>query len=112
MIIIFQENKNIVKKCGAVKTETDTCSECGSKEFELKILTVENLEVPTGVDENQQPIMEEIEIDYYIPKNFPFVMMKNASDVDSFLGNSDVEAIKDQQNDLNIYTTKNKRKNY
>ena len=106
----FSRKQKYCKKCGAVKTETDTCSECGSKEFELKILTVENLEVPTGVDENQQPIMEEIEIDYYIPKNFPFVMMKNASDVDSFLGNSDVEAIKDQQNDLNIYTTKIREK--
>lgn len=106
----FSRKQLHCKKCNAVKTESDTCSECGSKEFELKTLSTEKLEIPTGVDENGQPVLEEIDIDYYIPKIYPFVMMKNASEVDSFLGNSDVEAIKDQQNDLNIYTTKIREK--
>ena len=37
-------------------------------------------------------------------------MIKNASEVNEFLGSSDVGIIKDQQNDLNIYTTKIREK--
>ena len=107
----FSRKQEVCKKCGATKGEADTCSECGSKEFELKTLTTEKLTIPTGeVDENEQPVMEEVDIDYYIPKKYPFVIIKNASDIDNLLGNSDVAAIKDQQNDLNIYTTKIREK--
>lgn len=106
----FSRKQLHCKKCDAPKTESDICSECGSKEFELKTLETEELEIPTDVDETGQPSFEKIKIDYYIPKAFPFVMIKNASEINSFLGNSDVEAIKDQQNDLNIYTTKIREK--
>lgn len=108
----FSRKQEVCTKCGAPKVETDTCSECGNTKFELKTLTSEKLEIPTGkIDEtNKQPVLEEIEIDYYVPKIYPFVMIKNASDIDNFLGNGDVGAIKDQQNDLNIFTTKIREK--
>ena len=107
----FSRKQELCTKCGAPKTEADTCSECGNSKFELKILTSEKLDIPTNkTDEKGQPILETIDIDYYIPKKYPFVMIKNASDIDSFLGNSDVAAIKDQQNDLNIFTTKIREK--
>ena len=106
----FARKINTCDACGTPKTDSDKCSECGKKEFSLQTLTTEKLTIPTGVDDDGQPIDEEIEIDYYIPKTYPFVMIKNASEVNEFLGSSDVGIIKDQQNDLNIYTTKIREK--
>ena len=106
----FARKINTCDTCGTPKTDSDTCSECGKKKFSLQTLTTEKLTIPTGVDDDGQPIDEEIEIDYYIPKTYPFVMIKNASEVNEFLGSSDVGIIKDQQNDLNIYTTKIREK--
>ena len=52
----------------------------------------------------------EVEVPYYVPNKYPIVVRKNASESDNVLGNSDVNAIKDQQNDLNIYMTKIREK--
>jgi hypothetical protein len=108
----FSRKVKICDNCGAVKSELDTCSQCGKEKFHLEVLKTEKLEIPTGqIDETSgQPIMKEIDIDYYIPKKFPFVMIKNASDVENFTGSGDAAAIKDQQNDLNIFTTKIREK--
>ncbi len=98
--------------CGKTKTDSEKCSECGKTKFSLETQTTEKLTIPTEVEVDGQVVLDEIEIeiDYYIPKTYPFVMIKNASEVNEFLGSSDVGVIKDQQNDLNIYTTKIREK--
>jgi len=107
----FARKVKICTVCGKQKTDSEMCHECGNDKWKLETLTSEKLSIPTGeVDTNGQPVVEEISIDYYVPKRFPLVMIKNASDYDEFLGNSDVSAIKDQQNDLNILNTKIREK--
>lgn len=107
----FARKQKVCDKCGSPKGEGETCSECGHDKFSLVTLEKETLEIPSGeIDNLGNPVMKEIQINYYIPKKFPFVMIKNASDINSFMGSGDVSAIKDQQNDLNIFTTKIREK--
>lgn len=110
----FARKQTVCSKCGAVKTEFDACQQCGSKKFELKTLEMEKLTIPeikvNPVTGEQYQEEVEIEIPYYIPKRYPIVIRKNASELDNVLGNSDVGAIKDQQNDLNIFMAKIREK--
>lgn len=110
----FARKQTVCSKCGAVKTEFDDCQQCGSKKFELKTLEMEKLTIPeikvNPVTGEQYQEEVEIEIPYYIPKRYPIVIRKNASELDNVLGNSDVGAIKDQQNDLNIFMAKIREK--
>lgn len=110
----FARKQTVCSKCGAVKTEFDTCQQCGSKKFELKTLEMEKLTIPeikvNPVTGEQYQEEVKIEIPYYIPKRYPIVIRKNASELDNVLGNSDVSAIKDQQNDLNIFMAKIREK--
>ena len=109
----FARKQEVCKTCGAIKV-ADKCTECGSTKFELKTLEKEKLTIPqmsvnplTG----EQTLTEiEVEVPYYVPNKYPIVVRKNASESDNVLGNSDVNAIKDQQNDLNIYMTKIREK--
>ncbi len=109
----FARKQEVCKVCGAIKL-ADKCTECGSTKFELKTLEKEKLTIPqmsvnplTG----EQTLTEiEVEVPYYVPNKYPIVVRKNASESDNVLGNSDVNAIKDQQNDLNIYMTKIREK--
>ena len=109
----FARKHWVCKKCGANKT-LDKCPECGSEKFELVTLEKEKLTIPsieidplTGA---QTVVDKEIEVPYYVPKKFPLVFRTNASELESLLGTSDVTAIKDQQNDLNILMTKVREK--
>lgn len=64
---------------------------------------------PDGVPQTRprmQPMMEHTKIPVYKPKMFPLVLRKNVSIDGKFLGNSDVDFIKDQQNEINQYLTK------
>lgn len=110
----FARKNKVCTKCGAIKGDTDVCAECGNKKFKLQTLKSEKLNIPTMETDpltgKQMTVMKEIDVDYYIPKHYPFVIRKNASELDNVLGNSDVNMIKDQQNDLNIYTTKIREK--
>ncbi len=109
----FARKHWVCKKCGTPKT-LDKCPECGSEKFELVTLEKEKLTIPAlSVDPltGEQTIVDkEIEVPYYVPKKFPLVFRTNASDLESLLGTSDVDAIKDQQNDLNILMTKIREK--
>lgn len=109
----FARKHWICKKCGENKT-LDKCPNCGSEKFELVTLEKEKLTIPTlSVDPltGEQTVVDtEIEVPYYVPKKFPLVFRTNASDLESLLGTSDVDAIKDQQNDLNILMTKIREK--
>lgn len=110
----FARKIKVCTKCGAPKLGEDTCSECGNDKFKMVTLETEKLSIPEMIinPETGQPEIseKEIEMPYYIPKKYPIIIRKNASQADDFLGSSDVSAIKDQQNDLNIYTTKIREK--
>lgn len=101
-------------KCGKEKQiDSDKC-ECGNNKFELKDVVDEEISLRR---ETTDPITgargeEEIKIKvpYYTPKYFPIVKRNNVYKRNSFLGSSDVDAIRDQQNDLNIVMTKIKEK--
>lgn len=53
-----------------------------------------------------QPVMQKTQIPVYKPNKFPLIMRKNVSVDGKFLGNSDVDFIRDQQNEINKYLTK------
>lgn len=109
----FARKHWVCKKCGANKT-LDKCPECGSTKFELVTLEKEKLTIPSlEVDPlTGQPrvVDKEIEVPYYVPNKYPIIFRTNASELESLLGTSDVTAIKDQQNDLNILMAKIKEK--
>ena len=109
----FARKQWVCKKCGKPKT-LDKCPECGSEKFELVTLEKEKLTIPAlEVDPlTGEPTVvdKEIEVPYYVPDKFPIVFRTNASELESLLGTSDVTAIKDQQNDLNILMAKIKEK--
>ena len=53
-----------------------------------------------------QVVMEPTRIPYYKPDMFPVLLRRNVSKDGAFLGGSDMDAIKDQQNALNKVSTK------
>lgn len=111
----FGRKEYVCEKCGTpVDKDTEKCEKCGGKKFKLQDVTNEKVLVPkTTVDPvTGQQITDTVEIDvpYYTPKMFPIIERTNVSRRNSFLGSSDVDAIKDQQNDLNITMAKIKEK--
>ena len=111
----FARKEFVCEKCGKPQVEDAKKCECGSKKFKLKDIVDEEITIPTPrIDPmtGQQVGMDDVKITvpYYVPKCFPVVKRVNVSKRNSFLGSSDVEAIKDQQNDLNIAMAKIKEK--
>lgn len=109
----FSRKQRVCKKCEH-PTESDECENCGGKKFTLKTLEKEKITIPTmmvdPVSGQAIQVNQEIEVPYYVPKKFPIVLRKNSSECNTLFGTSDVTAIKDQQNDLNIFTTKIREK--
>jgi predicted nucleic acid-binding Zn-ribbon protein len=115
-------------KCGAVKTDT-TCPVCGGKKFKREPVDYEEMadaveikkkynidleeenEAPAE-DENGNPIMDEEgnpeteikhtqkKIPYYKPGDFPIVIRRSITVNGKFLGLSDVDVIRDQQDTI------------
>lgn len=110
----FARKEYVCEKCGRKQELDKEKCECGSKKFKLKDITDETITIrTTSIDPmTGQPVPNEtqIKVPYYTPKTFPIVKRINVSKRNSFLGSSDVEAIKDQQNDLNIMMDKIKQK--
>ena len=111
----FARKEYRCSKCNEPKiADQDKCPKCGSKKFELKDVTNEKITLHQNkIDPlTGQTLAEDIEIEvpYYTPKTFPIVKRVNVSKRNSFIGSSDVDAIKDQQNDLNISMDKIKQK--
>lgn len=90
------------------------CPWCGSNEWESKetefeqvmlpIHTAAGKEIPGehwGTDEMQQPALVPTKVPYYVPKIYPVILQRNVSVFGQLLGNSDVDAIEDQQNTIN-----------
>ncbi len=90
------------------------CPWCGGKDWEdreqeyeeviLPIHTQMGNEIPgeyMGYDENGQPAMVPTKIPFYRPNVYPLVLQRSVSVYGQLLGNSDVDAIQDQQNTTN-----------
>lgn len=111
----FARKQEVCKKCGSVKDpHSDTCIKCGGKKFIIENKDYEEVEydVETTDPQTGLPVMTKktAEVKYYVPKVFPIVIHKNVGDIHRFLGRSDIDFIKDQQNDLNIYMNKIREK--
>lgn len=104
------------KQCGEAKPiEGDVCPKCGAKEWTSEMQEYETLNQPVVqsdgnvimpyyvmADGSMIPTM----IPYYKPDIYPIVLQKNVSIFGEFLGDSDVDKIKDQQNTANRIETK------
>lgn len=90
------------------------CPWCGNDEWEMKlqeheqvilpIRTAMGTEIPGGhfgLNEMQQPVMIPTKVPFYIPNVYPVVLQRSVSVFGQLLGNSDVDAIEDQQNTTN-----------
>lgn len=114
----FSRKESICEKCGEKKpVESDTCI-CGSKNFKKTDSKSEKIRIPqqksvvdpaTG-ETTMIEEMVEIEVPYYELNQFPIAIRHNISEIDSFLGGSDVGIIKDQQREVNISGTKIREK--
>ena len=104
----YARQKYVCKECGAIALPgTKECEVCGSKKgFEYKQDKNEKI----SFEDPKTKKMIDIDVPYYIPRCFPIVIRKNVSRLNRFLGGSDVTAIKDQQNDLNIFMSKIREK--
>lgn len=114
----FARKELVCDKCGEKKNiENDTCI-CGSKKFKKVDSKKEIIQMP-----QQESILDpltgqsvvknttiDIEVPYYELNQFPIAIRSNISEIDSFLGGSDVGIIKDQQRDVNILGTKIREK--
>lgn len=87
--------------CGA---EDWTDAESEYEEIILPIRTEAGTEIPGAkyvTDEEGRAVMQPTLVPYYKPDVIPIVLQKNVSVYGQLLGNSDVDAIEDQQNTVN-----------
>lgn len=102
-------------QCGEVLgPDTEKCPVCGSEqakegeeeseEVYTGMTTTNGTQIPgaaAGVDEMGLPMMQPTILPYYKPDVFPVFLQKNVSTFGKLLGDSDVDAIQDQQNTVN-----------
>jgi hypothetical protein len=112
----YRRKERVCKKC---KRRAEEC-DCSSKSFEFRDLQYESLrfdlnltdgtKIPaySPVLENGCPVvsgadyaMKSTEIPYYTPKDFPIVVRKNTSFMNSLFGQSDCEYIRPEQQAIN-----------
>ena len=111
----FARQKKVCKKCGTDKDPTESeCTKCGGKKFETQrkdkqIFEIEKVQTDPNTGA-QIPVVEKIEVDYYVPTTYPIVIHKNIAMLNKLMGISDVDMIKDQQNDASIYMAKIREK--
>lgn len=87
--------------CGA---EDWTDAESEYEEIMLPVRTEAGTEIPGAkyaLDEEGRPVLQPTLVPYYKPDRMPVVLQKNVSVYGQLLGNSDVDAIEDQQNTVN-----------
>ncbi|NLC93150.1 MAG: hypothetical protein GX677_06795 [Treponema sp.] len=119
----FERKQEVCAKCGQVKKSNDeVCSKCGSKSFKTSKKETETVKMlkpaqktvlnpSTGlVETTTTEELVDVEVPYYELNQFPIIPRKNVSKLGKFLGNSDVEYIKDLQNDIAIYNIKSREK--
>ena len=92
--------------CGA---EDWTDAESEYEEIMLPIRTDMGNEISGAkymLDSNGQPVLQPTLVPYYKPDLMPIVLQRNVSVYGQLLGNSDVDAIEDQQNTVNRMSQK------
>ena len=95
----YQERKQkICKLCGS-DVSGDKCDACGSKKTEMVRRDYEVLQFDITLS-NGKTIPRGTKIKHYTPNVYPIVVRRNVSAFGSFLGKSDVEVIKDQQDNI------------
>lgn len=109
--------QEICARCGAPKTagaEGGTCPGCGGTKWETRVRDHEEILVPVvtamghqipgmvpGLGELGQEVMVPTKVPFYKPDVYPLVLQRSVSVFGQLLGNSDVDAIEDQQNTVN-----------
>ncbi len=88
------------------KRKIKICSRCGLGEgfcsCEKPLFIVKNLDFePADFEKSTKEAGGRVEIPYYTPKKFPIVIRKNTSSEGSFLGQSDCEFIRPEQQAIN-----------
>lgn len=104
----FARHHEVCSKCGTPR-DGDKCSKCGGTKFKDEIKKEQEFDIETttiGPDGQPIPTTEKIKVPYYVFNEFPVVIHKNITYLNKFLGLSDVNMIKDQQNDASIYMAK------
>lgn len=89
-------------------TQRDGCKFCGSNKWEETEEEYEEVTQPIqtangiiGPEIDMYGLMTPLRIPYYKPDIFPVVLQKNVSVYGRFLGDSDIDKIRDQQNTIN-----------
>lgn len=101
------------------KYDGGACPWCGCEKFTSKVQEYEEILLPVrteagnqvpgavpGVDEMGMPALVPTKVPYYIPNMMPAVIQRSVSVYGQLLGNSDVDAIADQQNTTNRLSQK------
>ena len=95
----YQERKQkVCKMCGSDVTG-DKCEVCGSKKTEMVRRDYEILQFDVVLSDGKV-IPKGTKIKHYTPNVYPIVVRRNVSSFGSFLGKSDIEVIKDQQDNI------------
>jgi hypothetical protein len=106
----FGRKEYICKKCKKNRTEC-TCEE---PDYEVKNKKQETVKkkraVIDPVTQTASIVEDEITVDYYVPDIYPVYIRKNVSRANCVLGGSDIQFIKDQQNDSNMLMSKIREK--
>lgn len=102
-----------------IEAAEDTCPYCGGTDFETADEEFEELYVPAmrsdgsviegmtaKIDVNGWAYEAPNRIPFYKPNVYPLVLQKNISKFGSFLGDSDVDKVADQQNTINRLSLK------
>ena len=102
-----------------VRYDGGPCPWCGGEEWQDEVSEFERVILPIhrtygedipgeypGEDENGMPAMVPTLIPFYTPNIYPVVLQKSVSVFGQLLGNSDVDAITDQQNTTNRLSRK------
>jgi len=118
------EDENVMTGVGIaegkpVEYKGGACPWCGSEEWTtaeqeyeeviLPIMTPGGVSIPgasAGIDENGNPVMRPTMIPYYKPDAYPIILQKSVSVYGQLLGNSDADAIEEQQNTVNLIEKK------
>lgn len=94
----YQERKQkVCKLCGSDVTG-DRCEACGSKKTEMVSRDYEVLQFDLQLGDKVVP--RGTRIKHYTPNVYPVIVRRNVSAFGSFLGKSDIEVIKDQQDNI------------
>lgn len=109
----------VVGKPEPKKYDGGSCPWCGCEKFTSKVQEFEEIMLPVrtaagnqisgatpGTDAEGEPVLTPTLVPYYIPDMMPVVIQRSVSVYGQLLGNSDVDAIADQQNTTNRLSQK------